>query len=158
MPDTARWRSEWAIPDDVTYLNHGSFGPSPKSVQQTRDEWSARLEAQPMDFFLRRLEPALDEAAVTLGRFLGADARDLVFVDNATTAMNIVAESLLLNPGDEVLLNDHEYGAVRRIWQRTCDRRHARVTCATIPTPIATVDDVLGPLFDAVTPKTKLIV
>ncbi|MDZ4687592.1 MAG: aminotransferase class V-fold PLP-dependent enzyme [Planctomycetaceae bacterium] len=158
MSDTARWRSEWTIPDDVTYLNHGSFGPSPRSVQQTREEWSARLEAQPMDFFLRRLEPALDEAAATLGRFIGAGPRDLVFVENATAAMNIVAESVLLDPGDEVLLNDHEYGAVRRIWQRACDRRHARVTCATIPTPIGAVDDVIGPLFDAVTPQTKLIV
>jgi isopenicillin-N epimerase len=158
VPEAATLRSEWTIPDDVTYLNHGSFGPSPKSVQAVRAEWTARLEAQPMDFFLRRMEPALDDAAAALGRFVGADPRDLVFVDNATTAMNVVAESLPLAPGDEVLLNDHEYGAVRRIWQRACDRRQARVACATIPTPIQSVDDVVEPLFAVVTPRTKLIV
>jgi len=158
MPESSPFRSEWTIPDDVAYLNHGSFGPSPRCVQEARAEWSARLEAQPMDFFLRQMEPALDAAAESLGRFIGADPRDLVFVDNATTAMNIVADSLPLGPGDEVLLNDHEYGAVRRIWQRACDRRQARVVCATIPTPLESEDDVVGPLFEAVTPRTKLIV
>ena len=151
-------RSLWYLPEDVVYLNHGSFGPTPRSVFAAREAWSRKLAAQPMDFFLRQMEPALDEALAQLGTLIGADARDLVFVDNATTAMNAVADSLPLSPGDEVLLNDHEYGAVRRIWQRACDRQQARVTCATIPVPLSSVDDILEPIFAAVTPKTKLIV
>ncbi|MBI1346966.1 aminotransferase class V-fold PLP-dependent enzyme [bacterium] len=151
-------RSLWSLPDDVIYLNHGSFGPTPKSVFAAKEAWSQRLASQPMDFFLRQMEPALDAALAELGKLIGADARDMVFVDNATVAMNAVAESFPLAPGDEVLLNDHEYGAVRRIWQRVCDRQQARLSCASIPVPIASVDDVLEPLFAAVTPKTKLIV
>jgi len=142
----------------VIYLNHGSFGPTPRSVFAAREAWSQRLASQPMDFFLRQMEPALDAAIARLGQLIDANPRDLVFVDNATVAMNAVAESFPLSPGDEVLLNDHEYGSVRRIWQRVCDRQQARVVCATIPVPLATVDDVLEPLFAAVTPKTRLIV
>lgn len=152
------WRSQWTIPANVTYLNHGSFGPTPTVVQTARHEWTARLAAQPMDFYLRQMEPALDEAATVLGRFVGADPRDLTFVDNATVAMNVVAATVRLMPGDEVLLNDHEYGAVRRLWQAACDRQHARLVSAAIPTPLSAVDDVTTPLFAAVTPRTKLIV
>lgn len=148
----------WTLPPEVTYLNHGSFGPTPLVVQQARAEWSARLAAQPMDFYLRQMEPALDAAAERLGRFVGADARDLVFVDNATAAMNIVAATVPLADGDEVLLNNHEYGAVRRIWQRACRARGAKLVTAEIPTPLRTEAEILEPLFAAVTPRTRLIV
>ena len=125
-------RSAWSIPDDVIYLNHGSFGPAPRVVQAVREEWSRRLNANPMEFFLRAMEPALDEAAARLGQLVGADARDLVFVENATVAMNVVAESLPLGPGDEVLLNDHEYGAVFRIWRHACELVGAKIVSPTL--------------------------
>ena len=88
---TNDWSGEWSFPDGVTYLNHGSFGPSPHCVREARQAWSERLERQPMDFYLRQMEPALDAAAEKLGQFVGAAGNDLLFCDNATVAMNIVA-------------------------------------------------------------------
>ncbi len=138
------------MPDGVTYLNHGSFGPSPRVVQEVREEWSRRLNANPMEFFLRTMEPALDEAAARLGQFIGADARDLVFVENATVAMNVVAESLTLAPGDEILLNDHEYGAVFRIWRSVCERTGAKIVSPTLGHLLIGAGDV-SPLNAAAT-------
>lgn len=179
-------RSAWSIPDDVIYLNHGSFGPAPREVQAVRAEWSRRLNANPMDFYLRQFDSALDEAAGRLGQLIGAETRDLVFVDNATVAMNVVAESVPLGPGDEVLLNDHEYGAVFRIWRRACERVGAKIVSPTLggstkespphpnPLPAQTggradeearprrfsdaAADVIEPILAAITPRTKLIV
>lgn len=167
-------RSAWSIPDDVTYLNHGSFGPAARVVQESREQWSRRLESQPMDFYLRQMDAALDEAMVPLAKLIRAEPRDLAFVDNATVAMNVVAENLGLQPGDEVLLNDHEYGAVFRIWRRVCERVGAQVVTARLgkgwaeqngsPAPlpdaghIEQIADVVEPIFRAVTDKTRLIV
>lgn len=151
-------RSAWLIPDNVTYLNHGSFGPTPRVVLAAREEWSRRLAAQPMNFFLREMEPALDDAAAVLAKFVGTESRHLAFVDNATTAMNIVAMTVPLGPDDEILLNDHEYGAVQRIWRAKAAHHGAKVVTAQIPVPLRTLDDVLEPLFAAVTPRTKLII
>jgi len=155
---TATLRQAWSIPDGVTYLNHGSFGPTPRVVQSAREEWSAQLASQPMDFFLRAMEPALDEALAVLGEFIGAAASDLCFVDNATVAMNVVAQSVPLQPGDEVVLNNHEYGAVRRIWQTACTRQQAKLVQPPIRTPIASAAEIVESIFAAVTPRTKLIV
>ncbi len=52
----------------------------------------------------------------TGSRRWSARAGNLIFADNATAAMNVVADALPLAAGDEVLLTDHEYGAVLRIW------------------------------------------
>ena len=158
-------RGDWSIPDCVTYLNHGSFGPAPRVVQEVREEWSRRLHANPMDFFLRQLDGALDDAAGRLGAWIGADPRDLVFVDNATVAMNVVAESIALGPGDEVLLNDHEYGAVFRIWRAACDRVGARIVSPALgtgddgqPRRFQQSSEITAPIAAAITPRTKLIV
>ena len=126
-------RELWTLPDDVRYLNHGSFGPSPRAVQQVREAWSAKLEQQPMQFFLREMEEALDEATDRLGRFLGTSGQHLAFVENATFGMNIVAGSVPLAAGDEVLLTGHEYGAVQRIWQNTCRAAGAQVVTCALP-------------------------
>ena len=131
--DWRRWHGDWVLADGVTYLNHGSFGPSPTCVQQERVRWLRELERQPMEFFVRRLEDELDRAASELGRFVGCNGEDLIFVPNATYGMNVVAANTQLNAGEEVLLTNHEYGAVRRLWGRRCSELNAKTTLASLP-------------------------
>jgi isopenicillin-N epimerase len=57
------------------------------------------------------------EARAALAAFVGARAEDLVFVPNATAALNAAIRSLRLEPGDEVVTTRHEYGAVTRTWR-----------------------------------------
>jgi selenocysteine lyase/cysteine desulfurase len=122
-----RWSDAWSLRPGVAFLNHGSFGLVPRSVQVARQKWQQRLYAEPVDFLVRQMEAELSLVARRVGSLIGAPGQDLVFVDNATVAMNIVAQSIALNTGDEVLMTDHEYGAVRRIWQKRCDRAGARL-------------------------------
>lgn len=154
----ALWSSEWAIAPETTYLNHGSFAPTPRCVQESLLHWTATLGANPMDFYLRRLEPELDRAARELAAFLGANRECLTFVDNATTGMNIVATAMQLKPDDEVLLNDHEYGAVFRIWRRMAQVTGARIVTAELPAKLENPQEVADAILARVTPRTRLIV
>lgn len=151
-------RSQWTFPDGVTYLNHGSFGPSPEIVRRAKEVLSRELELNPMDFLTRQLEDRLDGALDKLATFVGCDGRDLAFVDNATSGMNVVAQSIPLKTGDEVLFTDHEYGAVMRIWRETCQKAGARVVVQPLPFPISSADELVAQFFSGVTQKTKLIV
>ena len=158
MIDAAYSRSLWSLPDDVVYLNHGSFGPSPRVVQESRERWSRRLESQPMNFFMREMEAALDESLATLARFVGTSRGNLVFVENATAGMNIVAQTVPLERDDEVLLTDHEYGAVTRLWRRRARQTEARVVIQELPLPLCSAEETAAAFFSAVTNHTKLIV
>lgn len=152
------WRSLWNLPDDVAYLNHGSFGPSPIVVQESYERWTRRLEQQPMNFFLREMEPALEESLAILANFVGTSRGNLVFVDNATFGMNIVAASMRLDTDDEVLVNDHEYGAVTRLWRRTCQQTGARLVTCELPASEFNNESIVESIFARVTSRTKLIV
>jgi isopenicillin-N epimerase len=148
----------WSLRPGVTYLNHGSFGPPPDSVRAARQYYQQLLDAEPMDFFVRRMVPELERAAEQLASLVGAARTNLVFVDNATYGMNVVARSIPLAPGDEVLLNDHEYGAVTRLWEQTCRRAGAHLVTVHIPLPLQTHDQIVERVVSTITPRTRLLV
>ena len=157
--DWRAWRDEWEIRSDTTYLNHGSFGPTPRVVRACQLNWQQQLASQPMDFFVRRFEPAWMEARQRLAEFVGTDPENLVFVENSTAAMNVVANSFPLQRGDEVLLTDHEYGAVVRILQRACqnaDTTEPRI--APLPAKFESAEQVVDAIFQGATERTRLLV
>jgi isopenicillin-N epimerase len=114
----------------IAFLNHGSFGACPRPVFEVFQSWQRELEDQPVEFLSRRLRELLAEARAQLAAYVGAQPHDLVFVPNATYGVNIVARALDLQPGDEVLSTDHEYGAADRAWRFNCARRGAHYITA----------------------------
>jgi len=101
------------------FLNHGSFGACPRAVFAEYQRLQRELERQPVAFLaLERGFPALlDEARKALAAYVGAAPGNLVFVPNTSAALNLVARSLELDAGDEVLLGEAEYGGMQIPWE-----------------------------------------
>src|SRR6058998_1791577 len=109
-------RSEFVLDPDVVFLNHGAFGACPRPVFERYQAWQVELEREPSDFIARRLPGLLAEARAALAAYVGADADHLTFVANAGTGVNVAARAIGLQPGDEVLATDLEYGACNFTW------------------------------------------
>src|SRR5215470_3877473 len=99
----SKLRRHWVLAPDFVFLNHGSFGACPREVLRLQEELRSQMEAAPVQFLWRRYEERLEPSRTALARFVGARASDLVFVTNATTAVNAVVGSLKLRAGDELL-------------------------------------------------------
>lgn len=142
---------------DSTFLNHGSFGACPRPVFERYQAWQRELEMQPVEFLGRRFPHLMQVARAALADYVHVAANDLVFVPNATTGINIVARSLDLRPGDEVLSTDHEYGAMARTWRFICQQRGATYVVQPIALPVAEPDAVVESVWSAVTPRTRVL-
>jgi isopenicillin-N epimerase len=151
-------RHEWTLDWDFLSVNHGSFGAAPRVVLSAQREWQQRMEAQPGRFMRSVLPQALRHAADRVGEFIGADGKDIVFVENATTACNAVLRSLRLQASDEVLVLSHGYGAVRNTVRYVCDRAGACVIEAEVPFPHPDPDAIVANIEAALTPQTRLAV
>jgi isopenicillin-N epimerase len=150
-------RSQFLLDPDVVFLNHGTFGACPRPVFEDYQRWQLELERRPIEFLGRRSDGLLDEARARLGQYLNTKADNLIFVVNATTGINAVARSLSLQPGDEILTTDHEYGAIDKTWDFICRKTGARIVRHEVTLPLASAQAFVDSFWQAVTPRTRII-
>src|SRR5262245_18129542 len=150
-------RARMLLDPAVANLNTGSFGPLPRTVFAYATRLRQCLAEGPMDFIVRQAPPLLWQARQALAGFLGADPRRLVFTANVTAAVNAVAASLRLAAPGEILLTDHEYGAMHWCWDRAAQRQGR--TLRTFPLPILAEDppEIVAAACAALTPRTRLL-
>ena len=150
--------SEWLLDPEVAFLNHGSFGATPRAVLAEQDRWRALMERHPTHFMSEELPPALATAAARLAAFVGARAEDLVFVENATAGCNAVLRSLSFAPGDEILVTDHGYPAVRKAAEYVAARAGARMVEAAVQFPLQDPALVVAAVSSRIGPRTRLAI
>lgn len=141
----------------VHFLNHGSYGACPTRVLERFHAWHREMEAQPVEFLNRRFRGLMHEARTHLGAYLHADPARLVFVPNATHALNIAAASIPLGAGDVVLTTSHEYGATDRMWEKICAARGACYQRVDIPLPAPDAEAIAARLLEQLTPTVKVL-
>jgi isopenicillin-N epimerase len=150
-------RPLWTL-EDVDFLNHGSFGATPIPVRLEQQRWRDRFDAQPVRFVMRELPVQMRDVADRLGAFLGAEGRDLVWMDNATTGIATVLAAQNPQPGDEWLTTDHVYGAVRKAMHHLGAGCGVRVVEAAVPFPNPTAEAVVSAVEAAFSDRTRLLV
>lgn len=149
----------WTLHPEVTFLNHGSFGATPRAVLEEQRRLQDELESQPLRYLApeRELEPKLDVARERLADFIGARRQDVAIVRNATDGCNAVLQSFPFSEGDEVVITDHGYRACSNAAIHAAERAGARVRVAKIPFPLTAPEEVVGAIAAACTDWTRLI-
>ena len=135
-------KNQFLLKEGITYLNHGSFGACSKVVFQDYQNWQIRLEKQPVQFLTKELYSALKKSRESLSLFLGCDQEEVLFFQNPTTAISNIIYNLDLNPGDEVLMTDHEYGALVRAWNAWGKKAKVHIKHANVTLPIKSKNTV----------------
>jgi isopenicillin-N epimerase len=157
----------WTLDPASTYLNHGTVGVAPRRVLHRQQALRDEMEQHPSRFVLRELngeQPApwrsvsrLREAIVPVAQFVGARPDDLVFVSNVTTGTNAVLGSAPLAPGDEVVMTDLAYGAVKFAATVVCERAHATLRTVHVEYPFREAQ-IVDAIVATLTAHTKLVV
>ena len=155
-------RSRFALADDATFLNHGSFGACPRQVLAEQERIRLAMESAPDVFFRRDIEPgtgetALRRAAARVARFVNAPAECVAFVENATTGIEAALRSIDLARGDRILVTSHTYNAMRLMVEARCEETGAVPVVARIPIP-TTADAIVDAISTALTPPVKVAV
>ena len=145
------------LDNNVTYLNHGSFGACPKVTMGQYFKIQKNLEKQPIDFLANNIDYELKKAREALSSYVDCESDNLVFFPNPSTAINMVAKSLDINKHDEILTTSHEYGALVKMWKFICNQNKAKYIEFDPILPLQSKSDFLEGFLNNITDKTKII-
>ncbi len=151
-------RPLWHLDADCHFLNHGSFGATPRHVLAAQDAWRVRMERQPVSFMASQLPGALRTAAERLATFVGTEGPRLGFVENTTDGINAILRSIHWKTGDEIVLADHAYPAVRNSVEFLAQHHGVKVRWAAIPFPLEHAADISETYCAAITARTRLAI
>jgi len=157
MINRAQLKSQFLIDPNVTYLNFGSFGACPRPVFEDYQRWQLLLEREAVQFIAFDGVKNLQAAREALAAYINCDADDLVYVTNPSYAVNIVARSLELKPGDEILSTNIEYGALDRTWNYYCKKAGAKYVRQPIELPVTSKEAVIEQFWKGYNKNTKAI-
>jgi isopenicillin-N epimerase len=157
QPMTKNFKADFLLDPEIHYLNHGSFGACPQPVFDTLISWQRQIEHQPIEMLDRRFVERMKVARAALAVFLHCEGQDVVCFPNPTTAVNMVARSLDLQPGDEILATNHEYGAMDRTWRFVAQKTGAWYINRSIPLPVTTHAAFVEDFWQGVTDRTRVI-
>ena len=149
--------SLFLLRQDITFLNFGSFGACPKPIFERYQAFQRELESEPVQFMVNTGPRYLKNAREALGAYVNCHADDLVYVTNPSYAVNIIAKSFKLGPGDEVLTTDLEYGACDKTWNYYCQKSGALYKRQPIRLPLESKEEFVSQLFEGLSANTKLI-
>lgn len=148
---------QFLIREDVTFLNHGSFGACPRPVFETYQAFQLELESEPVEFLGRRLNDLMRVPREAVAAELGSAPTNIAAVINATSGLNIVAQSLPLRPGDQILTTDHEYSALEKTWAYVCRKTGAEVVVVKVPMPLVSEAAFTEALIGGMTDRTRVL-
>ena len=129
-------RGLWSLDPAIHFLNHGSYGATPRHVQAAQTQWREMMEREPVRFMVDTLPEALQAAGVRLAGFVGASPSRLALVENATAAVNAVLRSMRWQAGDRIVLANHAYPAVKNTVRFVAERYGLSVVEARVPWPL----------------------
>lgn len=150
-------KSQFLLDPEITFLNHGSFGACPKPIFENYQSWQSRLEYEPVQFIQNQLPGYLKEAKDALSEYIGCSSDDFFFTANPTVAINTIMRSLKLQPGDEILSTNQEYGAMDRTWDFYCKKTGTRYIRQDISLPIVSKHQILEDFWNGYNKRTKVV-
>jgi len=156
MP-TSSLKEKFLLNPEITFLNFGSFGSCPKPVFEDYQKWQMELEHGPVQFITVNGLKYLKQSREALAEYIHCDSDDVVFVPNPSYALNIIAKSLKLEAGDEILSTDLEYGALDRTWNYYTTKAGSKYVRQHIELPIVSKEKIIEDFFKGLSPKTKII-
>jgi isopenicillin-N epimerase len=148
---------EFGLDPDVLHLNHGAFGVAPIAVRREAEAWRDRAERNPNHFNAVELPGHVAQARSDAAAWLGVDAEAVGWVRNVSEGASAVLGSLDLGRGDEIVVCNHGYGAVRMAAEHWAARRGAAVRVASFPLG-AEDDEIIAAFVAASGPRSRLVI
>ncbi len=150
-------KTQFILAPELRYFNNASLGASPIYVQRNTKAFRELLDGFPSKYMWGGWKEEKENTRQLVADLLKVDAEEIALIHNTTEGMNLIARSFDLQPGDEVILADHEHTSGRVCWEVFQEMKGVKLVRPELPILPKTVEEVVDVYRKAITPKTKII-
>lgn len=150
-------KEQFTFEDDIRYFNNASLGPSPELVKDSVEQFRRTLDGFPSKYMWGEWSKEKELVREKAAQLLGVSVDEIAIIHNTTEGMNVIAASMDLQEGDEVILADHEHPSAYIPWKYWQERKGIKLVRPTLPLMPHTPEDIVEVYKQAITPKTKVI-
>ncbi len=139
------------IEKGVTYLNHAATGPFSVRLLDVMNEYFRTRSEDKIDDFPAFVK-TVEETKNMLADYMNTDSSRIAFLDNTTNGLNLLAQGLHWEDGDEIILNDLEFPA--NIYPfMNLEKRGVKILIVKSHDGIVSAEDII----ENITPRTRLV-
>jgi cysteine desulfurase/selenocysteine lyase len=99
----------------------------------------------------------IEEVRKKTADLFSVSEEEIALIHNTTEGMNLIASSMELQEGDEVISADHEHTSALNPWKYWQASKGVKIVTPTLPILPESVEEVVDVYRKAITPKTKVI-
>jgi len=158
--DENYWREiqqAFTLDRTIINLNNGYTCPSPRVVHEALKRYLDISNQAPIQYMWNLLEPNIETVRRKLAAEAGCDPEELAITRNASEGLQISQLGIDLQPGDEVVTTNQDYGRMLDTWDQRALRDKIKVTKISFPVPTTNLSELTSRIEQAVTPRTKVI-
>lgn len=141
----------------IINLNNGGVCPSPRVVQEAMARYLTISNEATAYSMWQLVEPQVESVRQQLARAFGCDPEEMAITRNASEALETVQLGMRLEPGDEVLTTNQDYGRMLTTWDQRARREGITVRKISFPVPAPSMTDLVSRFESAIGPRTKVI-
>ncbi len=138
-------------------LNNGGVSPAPKVVQDALRRYVDYSNTAPVYTMWKVLEPQVEGVRRRLAEDFGCDPEEMAITRNASEGLEISQFGIDLQPGDEILTTDQDYGRMLTTWEQRVRREGLVLKKVSFPTPPPSMQYLVDIFEQGITPRTKVI-
>jgi len=158
--DAAFWRlvqRQFRLEPDLLYFNNASLGPSPALVADATESFRRKLDAFPSRWMWGGWKDEFESVRTKGANLLSASSEEIALIHNTTEGMNLIAFSLDLEAGDEVIAADHEHWSGTIPWEYWQVPKGVKLVRPTLPLLPSSPEEIVEIYRRAITPRTRVI-
>ncbi len=158
--DEKYWKKikrHFALAKDLRYFNNGSLGTCPNYVVDATNRFRSTLDSFPSKYMWGGWDSNKEQIRKKAAEMLGVSEETIALIHNTTEGMNLIASSMDLQEGDEVLLSNHEHTSARIPWKYWQESKGIDLITVDLPLIPNSKEEVVDRFRKAITPQTRVI-
>ena len=150
-------KAQFHFAHGLYYFNNGSLGPSPMSVQGATNSYRATLDGFPSRYMWGEWQDEKEKVRKQVANLFSVNKEEIAITHNTTEGMNLIAKSMDLQSGDEIILSNHDHASAYIPWEVWQETKGVKLVRPKLPLLPKTVEDLVAVYEKAITPRTKVI-